>query len=104
MNTAPVQVEFSGDLTIRAVAGAQERLVRALGEGSRIVASVVEVASVDLTFIQLIEAARRAATAVGGEVALAAPATGPLLETLRRGGFLEAADSREFWLMESGGQ
>lgn len=104
MKTAPVQVEFSGDLTIRAIAGAQESLVRALGEGSRVVASVAEDAAVDLTFVQLIEAARRAATAAGGEVALAGPATGPLLETLRRGGFLEAADSREFWLMESGGQ
>jgi hypothetical protein len=98
----PVLVEFSGDLTIRAIAGAYETLSAALSENSEVLVSVAEDSAVDLTFVQLIESARRSAADAGSALALAAPASGPLLETLRRGGFLAAADRRDFWLMGSG--
>jgi hypothetical protein len=55
---------------------------------------------VDISFIQMIEAARIHAGTAGKSIALAQPATGALLETLRRGGFLEgmSADDAKFWL------
>jgi hypothetical protein len=95
-------VEFSGDLTIRTIKDAYEKLSLAIADNSKTVLSVAEDATVDLIFIQLIEAGRRAAREAGRELALAAPAQGSLLETLRRGGFLEAADHRQFWLTGSG--
>lgn len=67
-------------------------------------AKVADDAAVDLTFVQLMESARRTARDGGRSFSLAAPATGPLLETLERGGFLAGDDTarREFWLMGSG--
>jgi hypothetical protein len=56
----------------------------------------------DLSFIQLIESARKSAARVGKEIILAVPASGPLLEMLTRGGFLNMAGG-EFWLQAVGG-
>jgi hypothetical protein len=102
VESTPVLVEFSGDLTIRGITGAYETLSLALGSGSEVLASVPEDSMVDLTFVQLVESARRSARDNGHGFALTAPASGVLLETLRRGGFLAGADNREFWLMGSG--
>ena len=97
-----IDVDFSGDLTVRTIDAAYQKLSLAIRDDFKVRLSVAEDATVDLTFIQLIEAGRRAAREAGRELALAAPASGSLLETLRRGGFLEAADHREFWLTGSG--
>lgn len=67
-------------------------------------ADVAEDAVIDLTFIQLLESARRTARETGVAFGLAAPATGALRETLERGGFLVAADDQDFWLMNSEGR
>jgi hypothetical protein len=64
-------------------------------------AQVAENAVIDLTFVQLIESARRTARETGAAFALATPAAGQLRETLERGGFLASADDQEFWLMKS---
>jgi len=60
------------------------------------------VEEVDLSFIQLLLAARSSARQSGRTVRLAQPASGPLHDALLRGGFLEAIDGREadraFWL------
>lgn len=101
---AACAVDLPADLTIRAISGAHAQLCDALKSQSSIVVTVPPEASADLTFVQLMEAARRSAADAGGALTLAAPADGGLLETLRRGGFLEAADSRRFWLMDSGEQ
>ena len=97
--SAPATIAFEGDLTIRGIPGAYERLRSALAGGASVLATVAEDAAIDLTFVQLIEAARRSARDSGTVFALAAPASGALLETLRRGGFLETAPHREFWLL-----
>ena len=62
---------------------------------------------IDLSLVQLILAARASAQNSGRTVALAQPATGALLETLRRGGFLAAAadqpnSDHAFWLQPMG--
>jgi hypothetical protein len=93
-------VEMSGELTIRTAADMHARLAEAFLAHDDVVASVDETADMDLTFIQLIESARRSAREAGGSFALAAPAEGGLLAILRRGGFLETPAQREFWLQD----
>lgn len=64
-----------------------------------IVVGLDDVTEVDLTFAQLLEAARRTAIARGQMIRLEKPAEGSLLEVLQRGGFLnpEDADHVNFW-------
>jgi hypothetical protein len=79
-------------------------MIDALRDHPEVTAKIADDAVVDLTFVQLMESARRSAREDGKVFALAAPATGPLRETLERGGFLAGDDAarREFWLMGSG--
>jgi hypothetical protein len=95
-------VDFGGDLTIRGIGEAHDQLRAALGGGGGVVARIDPTASVDLTFVQLLESGRRAAAEAGLSLALAAPAEGALLEILTRGGFVESAGQRAFWLDQSG--
>lgn len=64
------------------------------------VVDLSDVAETDLTFVQLIEAARRKAAETGCDFKLRHPAQGAVLEVLERGGFLEdtASDRAKFWL------
>lgn len=91
-------VELGGDLTIRGIGPAHEQLLSKVRSVSSIQVSIDESAPVDLALVQLIEAARRELRDAGGALTLAKPAPQPLVEVLTRGGFLEAADSRGFWL------
>jgi len=93
-------LEYSDELTVRTIEGAHQLLAAALKAEPEVLLFVAPDATVDISFVQLIEAGRRAAQESGQGFALTAPAEGALHETLRRGGFLEAADSRAFWLME----
>jgi hypothetical protein len=94
-------VEFVGELTIKTIATAHQRLADAFSTCGAVTADVAEDAAIDLTFVQLLESARRSARENGVAFRLAAPAAGRLRETLERGGFLAAADDQEFWLMKS---
>ena len=98
----PFTVDLTGELTLRTVAAAHADLAAALEAHDEVTARVDAEATVDLAFVQLIESARRTAAEAGRGSALAAPAQGALLETLRRGGFVESAGQREFWLHQSG--
>jgi ABC-type transporter Mla MlaB component len=97
-------VELSGDLTIRSINEIRTRMNDALRDHADVTADIADDAAVDLTFVQLLESARRSARETGKAFALAGPATGALKETLERGGFLAGDDRsrREFWLMGSG--
>ena len=94
-------LEYRGDLTIRAADRCRETLLSAWTDDSAVVLSIADDAAIDLTFVQLIEAGRRTAARDGRTLALASPATGSLHDVLRRGGFLETGESREFWLLET---
>jgi|AraplaDrversion2_2_1032049.scaffolds.fasta_scaffold26822_3 hypothetical protein len=66
-------------------------------------ATVVEFSAdgqIDISVLQLLEAARLYAGTAGKTIELAEPAAGPLLDTLRRSGFLEgmSAEDAHFWL------
>ena len=97
-------VDLAGELTIRSIGDIRIRMIDALRDHSAVTATVAPDAVVDLTFVQLMESARRSAREAGKSLSRAAPAGGGLLETLERGGFLTeaAGERREFWLMGSG--
>jgi hypothetical protein len=97
-------VPLSGELNIRTIAAAHAELIEAFKIHQEVVGAIDPASSVDLTLVQLIESARRTARSIDGSFTLAAPAEGGLLETLRRGGFLETAEQREFWLKTPGEQ
>jgi hypothetical protein len=94
-------IEFVGEQTIRTVSEAHRRLAEAFDASSAVEAGVEAETPVDLSFVQLIESARRTAREAGASFRLAGPATGLLRETLERGGFLAAPADREFWLMQT---
>ncbi len=87
-------------LTIRHAVAAREALRHAFDAGGPIVLSIPEGADVDLSFLQLIEAARQQAETFSRPLSLDRPASGNLLTTLERAGFLTDAKPRdtEFWL------
>ncbi len=93
-------VELLFDLTLQSVVAAREALIAEVKHNSRLLIRLHPEAVVDLAGVQLLEAARKSASAVGGEVALADPAAGGLRETLSRGGFLESPQQRQFWLKQ----
>ena len=77
----------------------QTLLVDALRKSATLELSVPDGAQADLSFVQLIEAARSSAGDGAKALRLKAPANGALLDVLKRGGFLEeASPSADFWL------
>jgi anti-anti-sigma regulatory factor len=97
---SPVLLE--GSITIAGMADAHQALLAAMATDGSLTIDIGGVSEADLTFVQLIEAARRSAAKAGRSIALTAPATGPVHEVLRRGGFLDPADTDRinFWLQE----
>lgn len=89
-------------LTIRHVAEMHQKIVTGLTEGDCVSIEFSNDVHADLSFIQLIESARIHAGSAGKTIALASPASGSVLDVLRRGGFLEQATAafRSFWLHE----
>lgn len=92
------------NLTVRAITVAQQELLEFLKKNAAAKIEIPEDCQVDLSFIQLMEAARIYAGTTGKSIALTRPAEGPVLDVLKRGGFLEgmAAEDMKFWLNEGG--
>ena len=93
-------ISFAGEVTISNIGEALDQLGAAMREQRDVTIDVENLAETDLTFIQLLEAARRKADETGVGLSLSKPAAGALLEVLRRGGFLddETSDRAKFWL------
>lgn len=94
------EIRLDGLLTVASAEEIRDRLVEAVAQGRDVVVECTGAESCDLSFVQLLVAARKSAAAIGVELSLASPATGALLETLRRGGLLESAAERRFWVKE----
>lgn len=92
-------VKLSGVIDIRSIDNSFTKVKQAAREGVSIEIDLTDVADIDLTFLQLIESARRSAAEAGTKIRLSQPAEGVVLETLMRGGFLsDPADERScFW-------
>ncbi|OLP58465.1 hypothetical protein BJF93_16460 [Xaviernesmea oryzae] len=86
-------------LSIRQAGATRELILAALQESGVVLLDVPDDAEADLSFIQIVEAARRQVVSHGGSVALAHPASGSVLTTLERGGFLHemTAEDQLFW-------
>lgn len=87
-------------MTISNIGEAHEQLGALLREQQAVTVDVEDLTETDLTFVQLLESARRKAGENGARLSLNKPAAGALLEVLRRGGFLDDDTSyrAQFWL------
>ena len=87
-------------LTIKSIVAVQELVWDFLKTNSTTVLDIDAAAQVDLSFVQLVTAARKQAEARAGRILLARPATGDLYDVLKRGGFLDerTPDAAQFWL------
>jgi len=102
MTSGNASVCFSDDLTIRDIQDVQRDLLSRLAGGDGVELVIPDDAKVDLSFVQLITAARTYAQAQGRGLRLARPAAGNLRRVLERGGFLSPStpESVRFWLHE----
>lgn len=93
-------IVFSTEETIRNISDAHENLSRAFAEAADILVDTSSISEVDVAFVQLIEAARKTAGAEQKQISMKVPASGALLDVLKRGGFLETQNDVSFWLCE----
>jgi len=95
-------LRFDGSLTLPKAEAIRSVLAAALDKGGVVAIDCGAATEVDVSFIQLLLAARRSAAQRGASLALVAPATGALRAALERGGFLTAASKSgasdgDFW-------
>ena len=95
-----IYVTLSGGITIAGIGAAHAEMMTALRGPGPVVVDISGVTEADLTFVQMLEAARRSAAEAGLDLALAQPAGPAVKEILQRGGFLDDAESDRaiFWL------
>jgi len=93
-------IRFSDNVTISNISDARDLLVAGLENNSSVTIELDGLEEADLTFVQLIESARRSAAESGLSIQLRQPAQGAVLQVLQRGGFLdpEDRDRTDFWL------
>jgi len=87
-------------VTVSNIGVAYDLVGAALAKGGPIALDMTAVEETDLTFIQMVESARRRAAGTGQGFTLRHPAGGAVLEVLRRGGFLDddTSERAKFWL------
>ena len=78
---------MSGAHTVREATQSHAELLAALGANGDLLLDCTGVTEADLSFVQMILAAHRSATARGSHFALNAPPAGALRSVLERGGF-----------------
>ncbi|UJW85026.1 STAS domain-containing protein [Devosia sp. SL43] len=96
---------ISGDAGLRNAQDIAAQLKAALVNHNAIAAATDDIASADITTVQLLLAARRQAVAAGKSFTLAAPPHGALRDLLIQIGILDAAGTAatsdaDFWLHE----
>jgi ABC-type transporter Mla MlaB component len=92
-----VTLPLDGPATIRTIGAVRTALQEALARHHHIQLDVAAADPVDLSFVQLLLAARRSAREAGKQLTLAAPAGGALLCALEQGGFLPPGGADPFW-------
>jgi multidrug resistance efflux pump len=89
-------------LTVREADQIQSRLLQAVREQEEVVVDCSGATEVDLSFVQLVLAARKSATAAGKKLSVIAPASGLLANVLWRAGIIAEAGGplpaeQSFW-------
>lgn len=106
MNEITERPDASADqvaMTIRGIQSTRGLLIQALAGTDKLTLQFPDDAPVDLSFVQLVEAARSAAQRDGKSLSLAKPAGANIRRVLERGGFLTGApDAARFWLHQEG--
>lgn len=94
-----VSVEVAPSITVRSAAVFRQHLLEALEADDQIELDVTDVSDVDLSFVQMLHAAREQARRSGKTVRLSAPAGDAIVALLDRAGFLAAPtpDDLDFW-------
>jgi ABC-type transporter Mla MlaB component len=97
------QLALTGPQTLRTIDAAHAALLEMGMRHPMLEIDCQAVDEVDLSFIQLLLAARKSAAMAGRTIRIAPPATGALLQALERSGVLGAqtggdAAERRFWL------
>ena len=93
-------LELSSPLNIKNIMDIHQVVLNSLSNNKETRLALDPESQVDLSFVQLMEAARTFAEQQGKSLALTSPAGGALLDVLRRGGFLDdlSPDAAKFWL------
>ncbi|MEP9375386.1 STAS domain-containing protein [Aquabacter sp. CN5-332] len=91
---------FDGDLTVRSAARIQAQLIDAFDGHRAVEIDCSGATHVDLSFVQLLLAARRSAAASGARLTLTHPSGGALHDAVLRAGIATdaCAADRAFWL------
>lgn len=92
-------VDLSGSLVVRTAKTVHESFCAAFKQAGAVEVTLTDISEVDLSFVQIVEAARRSAADAGREIRLTHPADGVLRDVLDLGGFLatDDADRLAFW-------
>jgi hypothetical protein len=85
-------------LTIRRADEISKALLEALDATDALTLALPDEGAVDLSFVQIVEAARIEAQRLGKTIALEAPAAGSLHKLLQDAGFLATPATSTFWL------
>lgn len=95
-------ISFSGTITLPNIAEPRTTLLQALDNDAPALIDIDGVTEADLSFVQLIESARRTFAERGLALSLRSAAGEAVLPVLRRGGFLDPSDPSRasFWLKE----
>lgn len=90
--------------TMREIEGVRSTIIEAFQIQRELELDVSQIANADLSFLQVVESARKLASAQGKGLRLTAPATPFIAALLDRAGFLADGNSdiREFWLNGDG--
>lgn len=96
--SAVSQLRLSEPLTIRRADEISKTLLDALTDTDALALALPDEGAVDLSFVQIVKAARVEAQRLGKTIALEAPASGALLNVLQDPGFLAAPSTSTFWL------
>ncbi|APR52618.1 STAS domain-containing protein [Sphingomonas koreensis] len=93
------RVSAPPSVTVRTVAAFRSDLRDACGSHSSILLDIGGVTEADLSFVQVVYAARYQMDSVGGSLKLAGPATAgaPIATLLRRAGFTTNPADIDFW-------
>lgn len=85
-------------VTMRSVAEFHASLLSAFDQGrSDIVLDLSDLGELDLSFVQIVEAARKQIVGAGRGIRLLRPAAGPVAALLMRAGFDTDPDAIDFW-------
>lgn len=100
------QLALTGRLSLATVSETHARLQGALADQRHLTLDISDVSEVDLSFVQVVESARKSAAQMGGGVSLAQPADGALRTVLANGGFLSRPDDERsaFWIGQGAAQ